>query len=134
MSGLGRRSSSRLLRNQLLALRGQLAPSLLRLSGIGSNLMPERSDREVAEIVRRLCRYVGANPRACDTLSGIARWWLVVEPDEVPLQEALNWMIAHEVMEELIAADRRHRYRRTCSDAQLAAALDGLADSEGRAR
>jgi hypothetical protein len=93
--------------------------------------MPDPSDSEVAELVRRLCRYVGANPRACDTLSGIACWWLDVDPDDVPIQQALNWMTSHELMEELIAADGRRRYRRICTDAQLAAAVATLADSQG---
>lgn len=95
--------------------------------------MPEPSANEVPELVRRLCHYVGANPRACDTLPGIARWWLDMDPDDAPVQQALNWMIAKDLMEELIAADGRRRYRRIGTDAQLAAALAELKNSEGGA-
>ena len=30
-----------------------------------------------AAIVKQLARYLRENPLACDTLDGIARWWLV---------------------------------------------------------
>ena len=88
--------------------------------------MREDSDEKVVDIVRRLASYVDANPRACDTPPGITRWWLQVEFDESLVQQALDWMIAHGLMEKLVAADGRLRYRRIGTPENFAAALASL--------
>jgi len=84
--------------------------------------MPADCDERTVETVRRLASYVVVNPRACDTAPGIATWWL--ELDDVALvQQALDWMTAHGLMEELTAADGRLRYRRIGTPEQFAAAV-----------
>ena len=88
--------------------------------------MPEDCDERTVDIVRRLASYVDANPRACDTALGIARWWLQCD-DAAPVQKALHWMTAHGLMEELPAADGRLRYRRIGTPEQFASALQRLA-------
>lgn len=95
--------------------------------------MPEQRDDKVFEIVRRLASYVEANPRACDTWTGIACWWLHADIEEIePLQQALEWMKDHGLMEEAVAADGRLRYRRIGTPEQFAVALASL-DGEGGA-
>lgn len=91
--------------------------------------MPEQRDDKVFEIVRRIAGYVDANPRACDTWTGIARWWLHADIEETaPLQQALEWMTTHQLMEETVAADGRLRYRRVGTQEQFAEALARLED------
>ena len=88
--------------------------------------MPEDCDEKVVDIVRRLASYVDANPLACDTPPGIARWWLQVDFDEASVQQALDWMTVHGLMERLVAADGRLRYRRIGSAESFASALASL--------
>ena len=81
-------------------------------------------DPDEAALVRALVSYVRINPLACDTADGICRWWLPPpRVSQAKLLEALNWMKRHGLMEELIAADGRLRYRRSATDEQLQAAV-----------
>jgi hypothetical protein len=89
--------------------------------------MPEKCDDKVRDIVRRLAGYVDVNPLACDTPTGIARWWLQIEfEDEATVQQALDWMTAHGLMEKLVAADGRFRYRRIGTAERFASELASL--------
>ena len=89
--------------------------------------MPEQLDRKVVDIVRRLAGYLDANQYACDTAAGIARWWLRIDPeDTVYVQQALAWLKAHELIEELAAADGRLRYRRLGTSERFASVMAGL--------
>ena len=78
-------------------------------------------------VVRILARYMRHHPHACDSVTGIRRWWIdegiAVTADE--LDEALTWMKHHGLIDETVAADGRVRLRRCASDAQL----DALAQS-----
>jgi hypothetical protein len=77
---------------------------------------------DVTFAVRALARYLLANPQACDTPDGILRWWLAaysVSMEE--LLSALEWMKQQGLVEELLAADGRLRYRRSATDDRLAA-------------
>ena len=93
--------------------------------------MPEDRDEKVFEMVRRVADYVDANPRACDTPTGIARWWLHADIEETEaLQRALDWMKARRLMEATTAVDGRLRYRRIGTPEQFASALASL-EGEG---
>jgi hypothetical protein len=85
----------------------------------------------MADVVCALARYLRANPLACDSLDGIGRWWLAahpVTPEE--LVQALSWMKEQGVVEELVAADGRLRYRRRGPEALLDA-IEANCDSHG---
>lgn len=86
-------------------------------------------DPDVVAIVRALVGYVQINPLACDTADGICRWWLIANPVSMEkLLQALDWMKQRGLMEELVAADGRLRYRRSTIDAQLHAAIGDQGD------
>lgn len=94
--------------------------------------MPEDRDDKELEIVRRLAGYVDANPFACDSSAGIARWWLHLDIEDTgPLQQALAWMLAQQLMEEIVAADGRLRYRRIGTKEQFDRALAGIDPAKG---
>ena len=82
-------------------------------------------DPETLVIVSTLAQYLRVNPLACDTADGICRWWLGEDPATAEkLVQALDWMKRHGLVEELMAADGRLRYRRRATDAQLQATID----------
>ena len=88
-----------------------------------------RNNPGIFDVVCALALYLRANPLACDSLEGISRWWLasqVVTPDE--LEQALGWMRERGLIEELVAADGRLRYRRCGREAMLQAAIDEYCD------
>lgn len=94
--------------------------------------MPEDRDERKFEIVRRLASYVDANPFACDSPAGIARWWLQLDVDDTAaLQQALAWMQAQHLMEEIVAADGRLRYRRIGGKQQFEQALASISAKKG---
>lgn len=94
--------------------------------------MPEDRDEKKFEIVRRLASYVDANPFACDSPTGIARWWLHLEvEDTASLQQALAWMQARHLMEEIVAPDGRLRYRRIGAKEQFELALASIDAAKG---
>lgn len=68
----------------------------------------------VTEVVAALGRYVRANPQACDTLAGIAAWWLQPRmegrsPDVVGA--ALAVLVANGEMECAFGPDGQAVYR-----------------------
>ena len=78
-------------------------------------------------IIGQLARYMRANPLACDTLEGIAQWWLGaagVPPTQ--LARALDRMERDGVVAKLRAADGQLRFRRTGLNAVVDARLDHL--------
>jgi hypothetical protein len=91
-----------------------------------------RNSPLMMDLVCALARYLRANPLACDSLDGIARWWLAGNefgPED--LMQALAWMVEQGLVEELVAADGRMRYRRRGPDGRLDALIDALADGAG---
>jgi hypothetical protein len=78
--------------------------------------------------LRALASYLSANPHACDTSEGIFRWWLDERQEAVmdELMDALGQLKRAGIVEEIVAADGRRRYRRIADDAQLAAVLAAL--------
>jgi len=91
-----------------------------------------RESPRMVAVVCALARYLRANPLACDSLEGISRWWLVahpVTPEE--LVQALGWMKQQGLVEELVAADGRLRYRRRAPEAMFDAAIDAYCDASG---
>lgn len=92
-------------------------------------------DPRADEVRRRLAHYFEANPLASDTAEGISRWWMPGEwgVTEAEVLEALVWLLREGVVEELIAADGRVRYRRVRGDAAAAALaklLQALAETQ----
>jgi hypothetical protein len=82
---------------------------------------------EIKTIARAVVAHLKANPLASDTPMGIAQWWLHPGADvsEEALEQALQMLMGAGVMEELVAADGRRRYRRCASDLELEAVLNG---------
>lgn len=86
-----------------------------------------KNDDKVTALVKDLCRYLRANPQACDTADGIARWWLDAGPQDRPhLQRALDYLEREGLIENLSAADGRRRYRRRAEAPQADARMDAL--------
>lgn len=88
-------------------------------------------DPDVMTIVSSLSRYWRRHPDACDTCEGIARWWIDAGSVPVPPQAvevALAWMSACGVVETLVAADGRVRYRRACRGDELESRLAALSE------
>lgn len=86
---------------------------------------------DVMTTVQMLARYLRAHPHVCDTAEGIAHWWLMDLAPPTVVEEALDWMVQHGVLEPLPAADGRTRMRRVADpalDAQLDALAEGLDD------
>jgi hypothetical protein len=69
---------------------------------------------DLAAVVNALSEYLRRNPQACDTLDGIARWWLGGEWRQrtTLVQEALDGLEELGVIERVQAGDGRVRYRR----------------------
>jgi len=71
-------------------------------------------DAATKRVVRSLALYWCDNPLACDTAEGIRQWWLsssdAVSTERV--QRALAWLCDRGVVEMLVAADGRGRFRR----------------------
>ncbi|GLQ45834.1 hypothetical protein GCM10007862_08850 [Dyella lipolytica] len=85
---------------------------------------PEES---VSDVVRRLARYVRANPLAGDTTEGITQWWLGLTPASVErVERALASLQATGLIEAVRALDGRVHYRRVSPDADTDARLDRL--------
>jgi hypothetical protein len=106
--------------------------SLARMLRFSSTAVAERramekNSRSQATLLA-LADYLGANPYACDTSEGILRWWLDERHETVmdELMEALGQMKRAGIVEEIVAADGRRRYRRIAGDGQLAALLAAL--------
>jgi hypothetical protein len=74
--------------------------------------MTSAADREA--VVSALLDYLHSNPQACDTLDGIARWWLGGQwrQKTALVQDALNGLEELGVIERVEAGDGRVRYRR----------------------
>jgi len=89
------------------------------------------TDPEVMTLVQLLSRYLRDNPHACDTVEGIARWWLGPDAvlDTATLEAALRWLETYRLIEPLRAADGRVRYRRTDTGAAADTKLDLLAQT-----
>jgi hypothetical protein len=87
-------------------------------------------DAREGEVRRYLAHYFHTKPLASDTAEGICRWWFPTEVgvNENEVMAALSWLMQHGVVEELMAADGRVRYRRVRTDA-AAAALNALVDA-----
>lgn len=82
---------------------------------------------ETNEVVRALACYLRLNPHASDTTDGIRLWWFDRE-SEVSMDlllPALAWMVEHRLVEAVPALDGHLRYRRTASDLQIDALLQG---------
>jgi hypothetical protein len=85
--------------------------------------MPTNLPPPLLPIVRELALYLIEQPQASDTPEGIGRWWLGEVAAPRVLQQALDWMKAQALLEEVIAADGRRRYRRCADDEALRALL-----------
>ena len=74
--------------------------------------MTSAADREA--VVSALLEYLHSNPQACDTLDGIARWWLGGQwrQQTALVQDALDGLEELGVIERVEAGDGRVRYRR----------------------
>lgn len=67
---------------------------------------------EVQAVVEALRRYFGDNPFACDSLDGIARWWLQGRHARPCVEAAMEALLLEGLVERLSAADGRVRWRR----------------------
>lgn len=87
-------------------------------------------DPNFQAIVIALAHYLVANPRACDSLEGIRRWWLDPQSDwsTSQIEKAAHWMKERQLIEEVIGSDGRTRFRRIGSDDAFRLLLPGPAD------
>jgi hypothetical protein len=94
-------------------------------------------------VICQLLMYVHANPIASDSAEGIAQWWL--DPKEgVNVQlvgDVLDFLVDRGMFAKRVAADGRHSYRRSCTDAQiqqviteLLPLLGGCDDTSGKSK
>jgi len=95
------------------------------------------AEDHVATIVRTLAVYLRANPLACDTISGIARWWVdpEVRVSTTELADALTWLTRFGALEVVATGDGRKRYRRVGDDSVLdaaAGAANGMSNRSER--
>ena len=89
--------------------------------GMTARCAQTMNEDEVTAAVVVLARYLRANPLACDSAPGIARWWF--KPENMVsmnvLYQALEWLKSRGALEESVGADGRVRYRRRGDDAEL---------------
>jgi len=79
-----------------------------------------KSDREMVAVLEELARYMRANPLASDTADSICRWWLDGDSARMDgLMQALQLMQRQRLVEAVVAADGRLRYRRIGTDAEF---------------
>ena len=94
-------------------------------------------DAETVTFILQLTTYLSANPKACDSPEGIARWWLAdVVADaagRASLQAALDLLEGAALLERLSATDGRARYRRVDALADFAARVQDLIAGAGGA-
>lgn len=67
---------------------------------------------EVQAVVQALRRYIDDNPYACDSLDGIARWWLGGRYAGPRVEAAMAQLLEEGMVERLHATDGRVRWRR----------------------
>jgi len=78
------------------------------------------------KLVYAIARYFRSHPHACDTLDGVARWWLTGALTAAPALEAALDILGNEgIVEAVHAADGRTRYR-LASSADVLTRLDAL--------
>lgn len=71
-------------------------------------------------VLEELACYLRANPLASDTADSICRWWLDGHPARMDgVIQALELMQRQGLVEAVVAADGRLRYRRIGSDAEF---------------
>ena len=66
--------------------------------------MPSEDSEPELEIVKQILNYFVRNPKAADTLEGIARWRLLEEQVHRSFQQtesALTWLVAQGFLEEV---------------------------------
>ena len=66
--------------------------------------MPSEDSEPELEIVKQILNYFVRNPKAADTLEGIARWRLLEEQVHRSFQQtesALTWLVAKGFLEEV---------------------------------
>ncbi|HEY8877832.1 MAG TPA: hypothetical protein VIN03_09735 [Roseateles sp.] len=67
---------------------------------------------EVQVVVEALRRYIDDNPHACDSLDGIARWWLGGRFPRPRVEAAMAALLEEGTVERVSATDGRVRWRR----------------------
>lgn len=91
-----------------------------------------RNSPATTDVVCALALYLRANPLACDSLEGIRRWWLAAHAiAREQLEEALDLMMEQGIVEQIMAADGRLRYRRCGNDTLLQATIAAYCDLPG---
>lgn len=74
-----------------------------------------------------------AHPARMDSSEGIARWWFSEEMDVVVIERVLCWMKDEQLIEAVLAADGRVRWRRQASLQRLHECLQQLRSGRGSA-
>ena len=66
-----------------------------------------------SRVARAILQYLHNNPDAQDTLAGIAEWWLPkrITTQATTVKEALELLIAHELVLEVKGKDAQCHYR-----------------------
>ena len=102
------------LNNQSVESARRLAQRL-RQGGLENLVCQVVLDAFTKKVVKSLARYWCDNPFACDTAEGIRQWWLA-PTDDVSVEQvnrALASLCDCGIVERLLAADGRARFRRT---------------------
>ena len=72
-------------------------------------------DTKTLSLTCALLKHLLAHPERTDSSEGIARWWFTEELDVVVLERVLCWMKDEQLIEAVLAADGRVRWRRKAS-------------------
>ena len=71
------------------------------------------NNASTSRVARAILQYLHNNPDAQDTLAGIAEWWLPkrITTQATTVKEALELLIAHELILEVKGKDAQCHYR-----------------------
>ncbi|MCU0922325.1 MAG: hypothetical protein MUF16_18685 [Burkholderiaceae bacterium] len=72
-------------------------------------------DTKTLSLTCALLELLLAHPERNDSSEGIARWWFTEEMDVVVIERVLCWMKDEQLIEAVLAADGRVRWRRKAS-------------------
>jgi hypothetical protein len=84
-------------------------------------------DEQISGVLRQLAQYLKRNPEACDSVEGIAQWWLKEpRPQKEELERALAVMESLNLVKSIYQRDGSVLFRRAGLGLIVDAKLDEL--------